>query len=334
VKRAHPRRPARIVVAAVALAGLAGRDALATSNGGEGKFVLDASSCSPIAEAAIRRIVAIEIGDLLIDAGAASQRAPRETDRLQIGCVADVAQVEASAGAGSRRIARSLLLRDFPGDAAPRALALAGLEALAALSPAVRERIQNRPAPPAVRAPAAPAPPGPAAAAPAPHVQIGVAIVRRTFPAAEGISTWGARVAWDREIGARWNLAVDLEADGTQTAIALGEASALLGSVAGFWGLRLGGRRLGGVLALGWRAGVVRLAGDPTSASGLRGNDVWRPWTGPAFSAGLLVGGRSVAARLFVETGITARGARGLAQGETVVAVSGPWITGGAGISF
>jgi hypothetical protein len=328
VNRASAARAARWIARAVVIAGLAGRGWAAAANT-EGRFVLDAKACPGVPEAAIRRIVAIEIGDMLIQPGAD----PGAADRLIIRCDGDVAAVEAAAAGGAVRVVRSIALRDFPGDAAPRALALAGLEALAAQSPAVRERIEARRAPPPAAVEAGPTAPAPGAAR-APASRLGLSLVWRTFPADDGISAWGGRFDWTRDVGARWEVALDLEVDGARRATPLGQASALLVSVGAFGGLRAGGPALHGVFGLGLRAGGARLAGDPMGTSGVQGASVVRPWLGPALSARMRARLGPIGAAVLAEAGFAARGAEGLAQGDTVIAVSGPWVMGGAGLWF
>jgi hypothetical protein len=315
----------------VAFGGFAGRGSAARGSGSGGRFVLDTRACPNVPEAAIRRIVGIEIGDLLIEPGR-EVGATAPPDRLIVRCEGDLAQVEAVAAGGSGRVARTLTLRDFPGDVAPRALALAGLEALAAQSRAVRARIQTRQAPPAAIAPARP-PSAPAAASPD-RTRLGLAMVHATFLASGGASVWGGRLELGREIGAMWDLGIDLELGGAQTSLANGEANAFLASLGAFGGLRAQGRHLIGVLAVGGRAGLTRLAGDPTGAPGLRGNDVVRPWAGPALTARLSATRGRFGATILAETGLAVRGADGLVGDQTVLAVNGGWVTLGAGLRF
>jgi hypothetical protein len=257
---------------------------------------------------------------------------PGGADRLGIRCDGDVATVEATSPGRAAPISRTLSLRDFPGDAAPRALALAGLEALAAQSPAVRERIEARraPPPPIPTATARPAP----AAMPPPASHVGLAIVWRTFPADDGISTWGGRLDWARALGPRGELTVDLEIGGAQRTLALGQTSALLVSVGAFGGVRVGGPAFMGVFGIGLRAGGARLAGDPMGAAGVDGDTVVRPWLGPALAARARARLGPIGATLFGEGGFAARGAEGLAGGQTVIAVSGSWAMAGAGLWF
>jgi hypothetical protein len=294
---------------------------------GTGRFLLDTSACPELPEPAIRRLVAIEVGELLVEGGDA-----RELDRITIRCDAGTARVAAAAASSPRAVARDLALRDFPGDAGPRALALAGLEALAALSPAVRARMETRqsaarPSPAVVVSAPPPTPPEPS-------LRFGLAFVRRAFLAENRVAAWGGRVEVEKAIAERGHLALDAEIDRTETSLPLGNASALLGSVGAFVGLRAGAGRVAGTLSLGARAGVARLGGAPGTGSTLVGTSVYRPWAGPAVAARACLGLGPIALAAFIESGVAARGAEGLVEGETVVAVSGAWLAGGAAILY
>jgi hypothetical protein len=283
-----------------------------------GSVLLDVNFCPDAPEAAIRRIMAIEIGDLLLEPGAAP---PGDVDRLSVRCAGgSSAWIQARAAAGAP-IERTLRVTDFPGDAAPRALALAGIEMLAALSPAVRERIQIR------DAPAAPTRAGG-------RMALSASAVRRDFFATGGFGGWGGRLDLDRPFGARSVATVDLEVDGGRQSIALGDAGALLVSLGGFWGLRAAGTRVMGSLSVGARVGLARLEGTPAGDSGAVGGRALRPWWGPAIGARGVLGRGSIGLVVSVETGIVARGAQGLAGGATVLSVDGAWVTAGAGLRF
>ncbi len=314
------------------------------------RVMLDASDCPTVAEPAIRRIVGIEIGDLLIETG---RPVPASSDRLVISCDEDRARVRASGSGRQQRIDRTLRLGDFPGDAAPRALALAGIEVLAAFSPDVRQRIQARQNPPVPRVPMAvlakaefrTTPPPASAPRPStpsrPWSRLGVSGVRRRFLAADGLSAWGGRIDFDHDVGIRWMFGFDLElATGNQPAMfggaTLGSTTGTLASSAGVVGVRAGGPILTGVFALGGRMGVARLDGVPVGGMVVAGAPVLRPWGGPLVSARALLGRGSVGVRVDAEVGLDVASAQGLANGATVLAVRGPWLalSVGAGIRF
>jgi hypothetical protein len=207
-------------------------------------------------------------------------------------------------------------------------VALAGIEMLAALSPAVRERVQVRQS-----APAEPVATTIAAGTGA-SVHLGVSAVRRDFLSAQGVGAWGVRFDIDRELGARWSFGADLEGAFGRRSTDVGEASAMLVSVGGFFGLRGAHRRLTGGVSIGARGGLAMLAGTPADDSGIRGASVERPWWGPAVRARGAVDVGPLALVASLEAGVTARGAEGLSGQATALAVSGPWLAGAAGFWF
>jgi cysteine-rich repeat protein len=114
------------------------RSAGAVQDPTERRVVLAITGCPADAEPAIRRMVGLEIGDLLADAGEAA-----EADHLAVFCTDAWARLEVSGSGRPRQVDRILGLHDFPADAVPRVLALAGVEMLAALSPTVRRRVET-----------------------------------------------------------------------------------------------------------------------------------------------------------------------------------------------
>ncbi len=317
----RPRRRALLVgpIATFAFSAAAAATSAAAVPPARGGVFLEVAACPEVPEAAIRRIVAVEIGDLLRAPGGA---APADADRLAVRCADGSAWLQAR-GAGTDPIDRTLRLTDFPGDAAPRALALAGIEMLASLSPAVRERIQTRQS----AAPAAPAAPVGG------RLAVSASAVRRDFFGANGFGGWGGRLDVERPIGARWLATIDLELDAGRESVAIGDAGALLISLGGFWGVQARGR-VAGSLSGGARVGLAHLEGTPASASGATGATATRPWWGPAIAARGAWSSGAIGFLLSLEAGIVARGAEGLAGSATVLAVNGPWLTIGAGLRF
>ena len=335
-ERVTPTGRARAARLAVVLATIVTGPTGAAAQARRGTVTLDTAACPRIPEAAIRRIVAIEIGDLLAEPGDVPRAAG---NRLAMICDdGGAAQLEARGAARDKPIQRVLRLADFPGDAAPRALALAGIEMLAALDPAVRERIQIRQAP-------APAPPSPSGSSPSPPAPpdaaasvapIGVAIsaVRREFLGAGSVGGWGARVDLDRGLGSRAAFGLDVEVDGARTTVTLGEARALIVSAGAFVGLRAAGARVAGSLSGGARVGLAALEGMPAGGSSATGASVLRPWWGPALAARGWVRTGALAVALMLEGGFVARGAQGLAEGATILALDGGWLAAGIGVRF
>jgi len=227
---------------------------------------------------------------------------------------------------------RTFRLDDFPGDVAPRALALAGLELLAARSPAVRARLQARQEPGSLPPPAPPEPEAAPALRPR-NLRLGLAGSWRTFFVEQGISVWGgqAQLAWD--IGHRWYLAADADASGARRDAGIGETSAVLVSGGAAFGLRAGTREWAGTLGLGARVGMARLAGS-TSESNVDATSVVRPWGGPLASAGVVAGFGAFALSLTAEAGYSLFTAEGLSNGASVLAVGGAWAAISAGAGF
>jgi hypothetical protein len=329
VRRAGRARAARLAAARALLATTvaAGMTGTAAAAAARGTVVVDAAACPSVPEAAIRRIVAIEIGDLLADAGVVPAAG---ANRLSLACDGAAARLAARRDGGDPPIERVLPLADFPGDAAPRALALAGVEMLAALDPAVRERVQIRQSTP----PPAPATPPPRADRSAAPVGIALSAVRRQFVAANGAGGWGARIDLDRGLTDWFALGLDLEIDGARATVPLGEARALILSAGVFAGPRAAGTRVAGTLALGARGGLASLEGTPAGGSGARGGSALRPWWGPAIAARGWIRAGAVDVAGAVEAGVTARGAQGLADGATVIALDGVWVAAALGLRF
>lgn len=305
------------------LAGWGGRTAWAAEDPGERRVVLKIAGCPAGADTAIRRIVALEIGDLLAEAGETA-----ETDRLAVICTEELARLQASGPGRPQQVDRTLWLNDFPADAVPRALALAGIEVLAALSPAVRRRVEagtaKQEAP--VRAPVVqPATP--------PAWRADASGVWHRFLGDNGLSLCGGQARIAREVGRHFGLSLDLEAASGSRAVALGRVSGLLGSSGVFFGAHAGSRDLFGELVLGGRIGIAHLAGDP-DATNVAGDRVSRVWGGPALSFRLWAGHGRAALIFSSEFGLALLGAEGLVGDVTAVSVRNLWVSFGLGLGI
>jgi hypothetical protein len=294
------------------------------------RFVLDMRACAAVSAEAVRRILVVEIGDLLVGG---DESAPSGSDRLTLRCAGNLVWVEAAGDDGAHSVERPLRLSDFPGDAAPRALALAGLELLAARSPALRARIEARQAPTPAPKPALASTPAvvraPAAAAagtPAPpRLYFGVGGSWRRFLVDQGVSAWGGQAQVLRRLGRLLDLGADVEASGGTTPVRLGDANSLLLSAGGTLGVCGGGPAAGVALDLGGRVGLARLAGSAANPTSVTGAAVWHPWGGPLARARGYVGFGPLALTLSIEAGRSLSTVRGLAEGATVLSVSGFW---------
>jgi hypothetical protein len=289
--------------------------------------VLDETGCTSVPRSELRRLIGLELGTLLATPAmeSAAGEASSNAARLTLSCDATRAVIRVRARRSLERaedawtLERTVSLADFPGDAAARGLALASIELLATMETTVRAKIAgSRPTP------------GRAAS-----VSLAVVGLRRQFLGGAGLGAWGGRFELMRD-GERLRLAGDLEVAATgTTSSALGEARALLASVAGFVGARFA--PTGNVtlaLAAGARVGLARLQGSPAVETGAVGSTVWRPWWGPVLSARATVGGPRLAGLASLELGVTALGAEALAATTTVLAAQGVWWTSAVGVEF
>jgi hypothetical protein len=133
----RPRRSGgwvgRFTLALVAL-GLGARSALAAELQEQPKVAVRVQACSPSFEAALRRMLALELGELLADA---RPETTRPLESIEVVCEAERANISARSVAGDQVAHNDLRFDAFPRDAAPRAVALAALEALRAVDPAL-----------------------------------------------------------------------------------------------------------------------------------------------------------------------------------------------------
>jgi hypothetical protein len=311
---------------------------------GDGRFALEVKACPTVSTESVRRILGIEIGDLLLGQ---TEGVPAGAARLTIRCAGNLAWIEASGPADNTPFEQILRLDDFPGDAAPRALALAGLELLAARSSTVRARFvgkgnsrpRSRSTPSrcsAVPTSKVAAPePSPRSAASTRETHIGLAGSWRTFLVEHGPSTWGGQVQASTIVGRMWQLAADAEVTGARNEVGhLGETSALLLSCGATFGVRAGRSRLGAGFGLGGRIGGVRLSGTSADPVRISATTVWRPWGGPMLTASFLGGFERYALTLSVEAGQSLLASEGQADGVTVISIRGPWAAIAVGASI
>jgi len=297
------------------------------------KVGLTVDACPGAFDASLRQILRIELGGLLEDGGAAS--APGR-EWLEIRCESDVARVTAHDARGERDVRNDLSYDAFPGDAAPRAVALAALEALRAVDPTLAERIEAERAkqPPPARAPAkAEAPkkePKPAAPAPKPdrppmfmRVLLGGA-ARFYFGGADTAAV-GLRSELSFRFAIPLDLGFDIEGSVARHRVSLGSVEARMLSTAVWFGPRAGNDVWSATAALGARLGVVGLSGSATP-SAAEAHAVTRAAGGPM----LVLRGdgavRSLALALVLEGGYAVVGAQGLSGGAAAIGVEGAWL--------
>jgi hypothetical protein len=286
---------------------------------------LTVEDCTEPFESALRRILRIELGDLL-DEGLPS--AERERDWLEIRCRGQAADVLARSRRGDQVVENNQRLDAFPGDAAPRAAALAAIEALGAIGLSLSERIEARHVqgePLGTRAAT------PRAKAPSPAgerlgwTQVGIAGTTRLFLAKPGLLAWGGRVEVVRRLGLPAALGIDIEGAWARRQVALGELTARLLST-GLWAaVSSGGSAFSGSLGVGGRLGLSELAGAPGSRE-VRGHRVVRGWAGPMLVARIDVATGALAAAAALESGFAAAGAEGLSGASSALVVRGGWL--------
>jgi hypothetical protein len=312
----------------------AGQSGSAQGRNQGARVALEMVTCPETLAQAVRQIVGIEIGDLLVEEGSTASN----VDRITIRCDGDLAWIEAGGDEHADRVDRTLRLADFPGDAAPRAVALAAIEELAALSPAVRRRIQERrtPAPPPVARAVGPATgPGEGAAGlPQVRWRVELAAVARAFLLSSGLIAYGGGLGVGRDLEHRGLVALDLDVAGGSRTVSLGEARGLQLSAGVLAGARAGTPDLSAALAIGARFGVVQFAGNPVDAATIGAHSVLRPWGGPVASIRGLAGVGTFNATLSLEAGFALVGAEGLADSAVALVAHGPWLGASLGIGI
>jgi len=298
-----------------------------------GHVQLEVVGCPAVPTAVVRRVLGIEIGDLLLDD---SNGEVGDAERLTIRCAGNFAVVEAQGPSTEPPTERILRLDDFPGDAAPRALALLGVELLAARSAAVRERILRRQAEaaPAIQNVATPSlsrAPGPGRS----DLRIGAAGVWRRFMENAGASAFGGRVEVSSTAMKLGVVGGDVEiVAGSKDVDNVGQTTALLISSGALFGLSAGQHRWRATVGVGGRIGLVRESGrsdDPTNVSS---STFIRPWGGPMVNAHLSAALGRLALTIGGEAGWSLSSIDEVAAGATAIAVRGPWIAFSIGADF
>jgi hypothetical protein len=294
--------------------------------GGAARVALDTVDCPGTIDAEVRRIVGIEIGDLLLEPDAL---AGVSFDRLTIRCEGELGRIEAARAGHDDHLDRTLRLAEFPGDAAPRALALAGIEELAAFSPAVRQRIERA----GQQTRGGNATPVPESKLGAPW-RLEVAAISRAFLPSDGLVAFGGGLGVDRDVGRHALAHLDLDLGEGSRTVSLGEVHGLQASAGLAAGARFGGSRFSTALALGARFGIVRLSGAPANAVTVGAETVVRAWGGPLATARASAGVGPMSASFAVEAGVALVGAEGLADAAVALVARGPWVAASLGIGI
>jgi len=308
----------------------------------DGRFVLEIQECPRTLADGVRRLVAIEVGDLLRQR--ADDVAPGG-DTLAIRCAGNFAQIEASGGAETAPAEKLFQLDDFPGDAAPRALALASLELMAARNSTVRERMDGNPSssplPPTPTPAKPPAPtrtrtslPSQPTAAPSTTVRVGLAAVWRTFPATHGPTLWGGQVQASAVFNRLWRGAADAELSTGQNSVSLGQTRATLLTAGANFGVQHRRNNFEAGVGLGGRVGAVRLSGTSADPAYVSATSVWRPWGGPMTSAHVSASLGQFALTAVAEAGLPLLKPEGQAGASVAIALDDPWAAIALGASI
>lgn len=296
---------------------------------------LEVTGCPSSWNNDVQRSIAVEIGVLDGDAGIGTtsgvmpERASQNA--LSIRCGAGDVVVEARGPATGERLERTLSRDDLPAATGPRIVALAAVELLAALDPALRRRLAAQAGEPPLGT-ARPAPSivsgGARARAADRRFSLVASGVYRAFEGPAGLRAWGGALDGRRaSAGGAWSIRLGVEVAGGERSASLGRTSALLASARASVGAR--GRPVGDGLALsfelGARGGVVRLAGRSGDSEVVSSTAV-RPWAGPVAILAAQLGVAWFCTELAVEGGWAAVSATGLVDDGPALAASGPWI--------
>jgi hypothetical protein len=298
------------------------------------KVGLAVDACSAAFDASLRRILRIELGGLLDDGSAPNTPPGREW--IEIRCESELARVTAHDARGERDVRNDLSYDAFPGDAAPRAVALAALEALRAVDPTLAERIeaerakQPPPEPAAAEVVAPKAEPKPPAKSPEPDrapmfMRVLLGGTARFYFGDAQTTAAGLRSELSFRFGIPLDLGFDLEGSLARSRVVLGSVEARMLSLGAWVGPRAGNDVWSATVALGGRIGVAGLSGSATPP-GARAHDVTRAAGGPML---VLRGDGAVgsfAFALVLENGYAVVGAEGLSGGAAAIGFDGAWL--------
>jgi hypothetical protein len=289
-------------------------------------------------------MLAIELGNLLDDARPENAST---LEAIEIACEAESAKISARSVAGDQVAHNDLRFDAFPSDAAPRAVALAALEALRAVDPTLTERLAAQRAG-ASASTATSAPPGkspdrakatPAAAekirfaektAPSPAsterpvTRLTVGGGARHFVSTPATTLLGVRLELSRRFGAPFDAGLDLDGAMNRHQVNLGTVEARLLSTGAWLAARAGRADWSASAGFGGRAGLVQLRGAPDLDA--RGHRVLRPLVGALVLLRADGALGPVALAIVGEGGYALAGAQGLASGAPALRLDGIWV--------
>jgi hypothetical protein len=283
--------------------------------------VLSVARCPAPFEAALRRVVRVELGDVL-RAPASGAGTDAAADAVTVTCAGDRASLLASGPQG--RLERVLSLEGWSDDARPRVVGLAATELLASLNPAVRRRLATG----AVAGPGVTEDGSPQNDRSLDRgLRVLVGAEWRRFLAQGGLGPVGATLVLEQDSPVGVGAALDLDLGAARGTDPLGTIDALVGS----GGLGINARRSQGPwnarLRVGARLGFARLTGRPADPGAVAGRRVLRPWGGPALAAGLGWTRGWLCTELGLELGYAALNARASGADAVSAALAGPWLS-------
>jgi hypothetical protein len=302
---------------------------------GDEQVELHMLACEPAFAAELRRIVRLELGGLLYEGEAGGSA---ERGRLEVRCESNLARVSARDARRTQQANNDLRFDAFPGDAAPRAVALAAVEALRAVDPTLSARIDAqrtaaaaeerkttpRERTPTTSRPTTPAPPVRPEAARG-WTRIGLGPVVRHFPSDPQMTLWGAHVELNRRSPLPVDYGLDLEGAVFERSVDLGAIDVRTLSAAAWIGWRAGLSDWSFTAGAGGRVGIAELEGssrDPT----VEAHHTARIWSGPLAILRGDAGFGVFSPGLVLEAGWALAGAEGLAGGATVAGARGVWL--------
>jgi hypothetical protein len=283
--------------------------------------------CSDITPAAVREIVAVELGALLVMEGEAAA----DTARVAVRCTQDGAELSVFDPITDKSLSRTVALYSVAPSARTRLLALSVAELVAASW--VELETNPTPAIPPVGNAA------PLAARDAvrlslrqheavtPYGRFSLSAVGSVqgFFSAGALYGGGLRLSFSQRY--YLGFAIDFLAQHGNASAALGEIGidSLSGSalflLARYWS-RIGVR--GGV---GLRVGAVQFKGTAFDPTTTRSANLWGAWLGPMGQVGLSVlAARRLSIGIDGELGDAVLPVRALSNGKQVAALSGPWL--------
>lgn len=328
--------PLRVVLAASLLALLAPCPAAAQARP---PVQLSIEGCERVSGGSLNRIVAAELGALLVR----SEVQDANATQVRVRCHGGAARLEVDDPITGKQLSRRVELGAVDHRAGPRLLALAIAELVTASW--IELTVSPPPRVPSMDATASEATRG--AAERAARDRVGEAPpVRRPFRLTGGLSLRvlgkgdllaGGALQLEVDVLEHFTLAVDARLEQSNVPVSLGEVDVLLGSGALILMGHVGVDAVRLAAAAGFRLGGARLAGRADPDLAVDEGQLEAVWGGPLLGARLGLRPLPWAAVLIeVETGFAAMDVGGLVAGTREIGFDGFWVGGSVslGVSF